>query len=95
MHPSTIRTTLLLRPGLLQRLKLFARETKKPMSEVVEAGISYVLDQHEKQRLKKMYQGFRELQGMIKADPTTPSTAIDIDELLYGENGVWKGSHAK
>ena len=86
---NTVRTTLMMPPALLERLKLFSRHQGKSMSEVVEEGVRHVLDEHEDDRLERTYQGLLALKGMIKEPITDASTTID--ETLYGENGAWKG----
>ena len=88
---TTIRTTLTMRPALFERLKQFARDQDTPMSHVVEKGISQLIEQHEQARLDKMYQGLFELSGMIK-DPLVDASST-IDEVLYSENGTWRGDH--
>ena len=86
---NTVRTTLMMPPALLERLKLFSRHEGKSMSEVVVQGVRHVLDEHEAARLERMYQALFALKGIIKEPMTDASTTID--ETLYGENGVWKG----
>jgi hypothetical protein len=88
----TIRTTFTIRPGLFERLKRFSREQGKPMSEVVEEGISQVIEQHEQERIQKMYEGLSTLVGMSKAP--IPDASQRIDEILYGEQGAWRGHAA-
>jgi predicted transcriptional regulator len=87
-----VRTTIMMRPALFERLKIFTRETDRPMSAVVEEGITAVLERHEQERLDKMYQGLFELSGMIQ-DPDLIDVSGNIDEILYGENGAWRGDH--
>ena len=87
----TIRTTFTIRPSLLERLKIFTRETNRPMSAVAEEGISTVLEHYECQRRTKMYQGLTELVGM--SNVPIPDASSSIDEVLYGEKGIWKGDH--
>jgi predicted transcriptional regulator len=87
----TVRTTFTIRPSLLERLKIFTRETNRPMSTVVEEGISTVLKRYEEKRLTKMYQGLSELVGVSNVPITDASS--NIDEILYGENGAWRGDH--
>ncbi len=89
---TTIRTTLTMRPALFERLKQFARDQDTPISHVVEKSVSQLIEQHEQARLDKMYQGLFELSGMVK-DPELVDVSGNIDEILYGENGAWRGDH--
>ncbi|MBL8164401.1 MAG: ribbon-helix-helix domain-containing protein, partial [Anaerolineae bacterium] len=47
---NSVRTTVLIRPALFERLKIFTRETSRPMSAVIEEGITSVLERHEQER---------------------------------------------
>lgn len=88
---NAVRTTFTIRPSLLERLKIFTRETDRPMSAVVEEGITSILERHEQERRTKMYKGLFELVGKSDAPITDAST--NIDETLYGEHGTWRGDH--
>lgn len=59
------------------------------MSEVIEAGVRYVIQQAEQAKIEKMYDGLFTLKGTGKAGIKDTSTTID--EELYGEDGAWKG----
>ncbi len=86
---STIRTTITLRPSLLERLKIFARANNKPMSEVIQEGLTRILDQAEQRRLKTMYDGLSSLAGSSQAP--IPDASGRIDAMLYGQRGAWRG----
>lgn len=86
-----IPTTVRLHPALLHRLKAFSEERGKTLSEIIELSVSRLIEQQEKDRLKQMYKGLFELAGMCKEPITDASSSID--EILYGENGAWKGSN--
>lgn len=45
----------------------------------------------EAKRLDRMYEELKKLEGIVK-DPITDASST-IDEVLYGENGAWKGSN--
>lgn len=76
------RTTISIRPGLLERLKLYARERGRSTSEVIEEGISRLIQEHEHRRLDRMYKTLRKLDGVGEADITDASTTIN--QVLYG-----------
>jgi len=40
--------------------------------------------------ISKIYEGLRELKGI--GDKSVTDASETIDEVLYGENGAWKGS---
>jgi len=40
--------------------------------------------------ISRMYEGLRELEGI--GDKSVTDASETIDEVLYGENGAWKGS---
>jgi hypothetical protein len=44
----------------------------------------------ENERIDAMYKGLFELVGMAKTNITNASTTID--DILYGENGTWRGT---
>jgi hypothetical protein len=47
-------------------------------------------EESEKERIKAMYDGLFELFGIIKDD--IPDASTTIDDVLYGENGTWRGT---
>ena len=89
MQTQAIRTTILMRPGLFRRLKLFSQEQRKPMSEIVDAGVSQVIEADDQLRLERLYKGLFTLAGTGKRGITDASSTID--EFLFGDNGAWKG----
>ena len=89
---NTTRTTIILNSSLLERLRWFVSNNKgTTMSEVVEKGVQYILDKTEKKQIDTVYDGLLSLSGIAK--DTNPKLGNKgIDEILYGENGVWDGS---
>jgi metal-responsive CopG/Arc/MetJ family transcriptional regulator len=85
-----VRTTILLQPSLLLRLKHFSKEQGRPMSEIVEQAVRHVIEQTDQRRLGRMYEGLFALAGKGKAGVRDASQSID--EELYGKTGAWKGS---
>lgn len=54
--------------------------------ELLEKAIHY----KENARIKQSYQALNRIKSMTQG---TPQASAQIDELLYGEDGVWKGRH--
>ena len=92
MQTELVRTTILLQPSLFRRLKLFAHDQGKPMTEVVERAIRTVIETEDQPRIQRMYDGLFRLAGTGKAGVRDASSTIDDD--LYGEDGAWKGADA-
>lgn len=84
------RATFTIQPSLLERLRLFAKEHNRSISAVVEEAIQKVISEHEVRRLDRMYEGLKKLDGM--GDPSITDASTTIDEVLYGEDGAWKGT---
>jgi predicted CopG family antitoxin len=84
------RFTITIRPSLLERLRLFAREHERSISDVIEEGISRVISEHERKRLDRMYQTLSQLKG--KGRPGITDASTTINEVLYTEHGKWKGA---
>jgi hypothetical protein len=85
-----IRTTIVLSPLVLQSAKDFAAKKKKSLSEIIEEGVLELMKEEEQQRIKRMHEALSKLEGIGGSDITDASTTID--EVLYGEDGVWRGS---
>jgi hypothetical protein len=84
-----IRTSIVLPPALHQQLSALARQEGKKLSEFVREQLGrFVVEQRESQ-LDQMYAGIRQMKGLAKDDVTDASQTID--EVLYGENGSWRG----
>ena len=81
-----------MRPALFRRLKLLSQEQGKPISEIVDLGVSQIIAASDESRLERMYKGLFNLAGMGKRGIRDASSLID--ETLYGENGAWKGRDA-
>lgn len=93
MNTSTVaRTTILLPPALLQRLRDFAARRGETMSKIVEAGVKQMIEKDQAIQVRQLYKTLKELDGAGGAGIADASTTID--EVLYGEQGVWKGQHA-
>ena len=89
MQVQPIRTTILMPPSLLKRLKLFAHDQRRPVSEIVAIAVRQVIETNDQSRLERMYKGLFALAGAGTKGVTDASSTID--ETLYGADGAWKG----
>ena len=88
---NTIKTTITLNPQTFTRLKTFTTRNNYNMSQVIETGINQVIDEVEKDRPQKMWAHLKKMKGAGKA--SNPELAQQsVDEILYGDNGAWRGS---
>lgn len=92
MQTELVKTTILLQPSLFRRLKFFAHEQGKPMTEVVERAIRAVIEADEAPRIQRMYDGLFKLAGTGKAGIRDASSAVD--HTLYGDDRAGKGADA-
>lgn len=88
---NTIKTTITLKPQTFTRLKNFTVRTNYNMSRVIEIGINRVIDEAEKDRPKKMWMELKKMKGAGKAI-NSELAQKSVDEILYGNNGAWRGS---
>lgn len=86
-----IRTSFNLPSALHQQLHLVARAQQKSVSDLVRELLAQALSQQEAQRLDYAYNALRQVQGI--ATGKTPEASARIDNLLYGQEGGWKGRH--
>lgn len=86
---TNIRASIMLPAALHQRLRMVSRQEDKPLSQVVREILDRELARREHERLDGMYRALKALDGAGGAGITDASTTID--EVLYGENGAWKG----
>jgi hypothetical protein len=85
------RTTITIKPSLLARLRLFAHHHNRTVSEVVEQGIERVLAETDRGEIDKLYQEVFKLEGIATTDDPKYKNKT-VDEILYGEDGAWRGS---
>ncbi|MCL4878511.1 MAG: hypothetical protein KJ064_17760 [Anaerolineae bacterium] len=85
------KTTINMNPGLLARLRLFTQRHNRTMTDVIEQGVTQLMDATEQDSLEEMYRQLFTLKGVIK-DPILTNASETIDEVLYGDDGVWRGS---
>lgn len=85
-----IRTSLLLPAVMHQKLIIASRRRGKSLSHVVENYVNKGLAAEEKTQIEKMYAALDALKGVAKGLPA--DTSSTIDEILYGEQGAWRGT---
>lgn len=93
MQTHTIKTTLTFSPVFLQKLRQHARKNKTSMSRTIEERLHRIITEEEQRELQRTYHALDQLFGIGSHGITDASQTID--ETLYGENGVWKGSRAE
>ncbi len=82
---AAVKTTMNFTPAFHLKLKRAADFAGKPMSQWVEEHLAPVLNEQEKRRIHGVYQGLRELEGMVKNG--SPDASTTIDNFLYGWSG--------
>ena len=87
---TAVKTTMNFSPAFHIRLKMAAEQAGKPMAQLVEEKLAPVLDEQEQARLKRLYAGLFELEGMCK-DPIIDASTT-IDEVLYGAGSQQEGN---
>lgn len=88
-----MRTSLVLPPVLFQQLEQLARKKRKPFSALIRDALSHYVSNDSEQGLEATYNALWKMNGMVKSDITDTSTTID--DVLYGENGIWRGEPGK
>jgi hypothetical protein len=74
---------------LYLRLRIAAEQQEKTLSAVACELIDQALTVYEKAQSKRIYEGLERLKGSDTSRVTNASTTIN--EILYGENGAWRG----
>jgi hypothetical protein len=85
-----IRTSIVLPAVLHQQLLALAKQADKTLSEFVREQLGEVVTRKQQTQLDEMYAAIWKMKGQVK-DPITDASQT-IDEVLYGENGAWRGS---
>lgn len=85
-----MRTSLYLPESLHHRLLVTARRQDKSISHLVRHLIDKALAAEEDRRLGDMFRAWDDEKGVGKTPVS--DTSATIDEILYGENGAWRGS---
>ena len=84
-----MRTTLYLPESLHQRLRMVGTLRKKSVSKLASDLLDKALTQEEESDLDRVYKGFEAMKGI--AGKGSPNLSSSIDDILYGENGAWRG----
>ncbi len=82
------RTTLNLPATLHHRLMFEAKNESKTFSDFIRDLLEQAINYREDARLKQTYEALNRIKGIAEGHSTASTT---IDQILYGENGVWKG----
>ncbi len=83
-----IRATFYFSETLQQRLKSASKKHKKSVSKLAQELLDQALATDEQTQLDMMYQALQSIIGVGK-DVGNPQS---VNEILYGENGAWRGS---
>lgn len=89
MAMNTKRTTFSLPVTLLQRLQLTARQNNISVSELASRLLDKALARQEQLQIQRTYEVLKEMRGM--GGEGDADAFARIDELLYGEEGAWRG----
>lgn len=66
-----------------------AAEENRTISELLRHILDVALSQDDPLRVRRVYSGLWKIHG--KGTPEMTDVSSTIDEILYGENGAWKG----
>lgn len=86
-----MKTTIPLPASLHQRLVHTSKTENKSVAGLIRELLNTGLLQKEKSQIAQSYEALDKLIGIYKDDD--PNLASSVDEILYGENGAWKGDH--
>ena len=86
----TVKATITIQPDVLGQVRVFAKQHGRSISSVIEEGVKVVMSKKSDVQLKKMYEGLGQIEG-IGGDLDSKHKNKSVDEVLYGEDGVWKG----
>ncbi|MCI0563774.1 MAG: hypothetical protein MN733_35315 [Nitrososphaera sp.] len=85
-----MRTTIYLPETLHHRLHIASKRKKRSVSKLASDLLDKALAAEEEKNLDNIYRAMEEVEGICKDKITDASTTID--EVLYGEQGAWRGS---
>jgi hypothetical protein len=72
---------------------MLAQAADKKFSEVVRQLVETALEAEKRTRRKQLVEALKQLDGMVTED--IPDASTTINDVLYGDNGAWKGANAK
>jgi hypothetical protein len=84
-----LRTTINLPVALHHQLQFLARGRQTTVSEVVRKFIEQGLEAQKSNLLDDSFEALKAIQGIATGGRADAST--QIDEILYGKEGAWKG----
>lgn len=86
-----MKTTLSLPNPLHQRLLQVSKAEHKSLTGLIHELLDNALAGRERKQIEQTYQTLDKLIGIGQdEDPHRPSS---VDDVLYGEDGAWKGAH--
>ena len=83
------RISLAVPDTLRHRLEIAAKRTRKGLSEYARELLDEALSEKEDVKLDETYQALLDMKGVIKDND--PEVSQNIDRILYGEHGAWRG----
>lgn len=83
------RTSLVLPDTLHQQMVIISEQENISISELVRKLLQREFKRMQDQRLDSLYGVIHKLDGLSQKGPKNLSQ--DVDEVLYGENGTWRG----
>lgn len=86
----TTRATITLPSDVYQLLVQEAERNNKSFSEFIRDIVQKEVERRHQEEQQRNYEIMRKLSGSIN-DPTLTNIAENIDEILYGEYGAWRG----
>lgn len=86
------RISITLPRSLQQQLVQEAALSGSTVSELVREYLKTQLASSRELERKKSYEAFKKMRGKGGKVEGDPNVSGSIDEILYGENGAWRGS---
>jgi predicted DNA-binding protein len=84
-----LRTTINLPVALHHQLQFLARGRRTTVADVVREFIEKGITAQQRKLLDDAFEALKAIQGITKGG--RPDASTQIDEILYGKEGVWKG----
>lgn len=85
-----VRTSLFITQALRQDLTDVAAQKKTTVSTLARELLEQAIGKYKQAKLEQMYDGLEQIYGV--GETTDPQLANQtVDEVLYGEKGVWRG----
>ena len=87
-----IRTSVVLPPALHKELEITSHQEGRTVTDLIRQAVEQAMTARRQTQVKAMYRTLRTLEGTGSPDITDASTTIN--DVLYGEEGTWKGKSA-